>query len=132
MKRASDLPRRDAVKRLQKLTGAKLRELRKQAGTPQKSFGETLGLSRTSISNIERGTQRLFVDQIYEAARALQTTVDQVLPSMNDVFGDADMNFAPDLSSTSDAAEKARLVAKEVQQEFRAPKPAPSGSRRSP
>lgn len=62
-----------------------LAHLRKKAGLDQTEVGEKLGLTRTSISNIERGTQSISLDKIkpladlygvkeyemYEAAKAL-------------------------------------------------------------
>jgi transcriptional regulator with XRE-family HTH domain len=46
----------------------------------QQSFADALGLSRTTVSNIERGTQRVFLDQVYRAAEILGKPPTHLLP----------------------------------------------------
>jgi len=52
----------------------------------QDAFAEALGVSRTTASNIERGLQRLFLDQVYRAAAILDVPLHRLLPSL-DEFG---------------------------------------------
>lgn len=47
----------------------------------QASLGERIGLSRTAITNIECGRQRLLVDQLVEIANALAVPASELLPS---------------------------------------------------
>jgi transcriptional regulator with XRE-family HTH domain len=47
----------------------------------QAELGERIGLSRTAITNIECGRQRLLVDQLVEIADALGVPAAQLLPA---------------------------------------------------
>ena len=47
----------------------------------QASLGERVGLSRTAITNIECGRQRLLVDQLVEIAQALEVSAAELLPT---------------------------------------------------
>lgn len=55
--------------------GARIRTLR-QGRYTQQELAELVGLTRTSITNVERGTQRLMADQLFAVARALDTSVE--------------------------------------------------------
>jgi transcriptional regulator with XRE-family HTH domain len=57
--------------------GARIRVLRDGKYT-QQELAELVGLSRTSITNVERGTQRLMADQLVAVARALGTSVEDL------------------------------------------------------
>ena len=46
----------------------------------QAALGVRVGLSRTAITNIERGRQRLLVDQLVRIADALSTPTEKLLP----------------------------------------------------
>jgi len=46
----------------------------------QAELGERIGLSRTAITNIECGRQRLLVDQLAEIADALDIPATELLP----------------------------------------------------
>lgn len=60
--------------------GANIRAKREELNLTQLELGEQIGLSRTSITNIERGRQRLMADQLLSVADALNTNVDALLP----------------------------------------------------
>lgn len=47
------------------LIGARIREARKLSGVRQEELAERLGLTRTSISNYERGKQNLTIESLY-------------------------------------------------------------------
>jgi transcriptional regulator with XRE-family HTH domain len=47
----------------------------------QDAFAELLGVSRTTASNIERGVQRVFLDQVYKAAEILKVPLSELLPA---------------------------------------------------
>jgi transcriptional regulator with XRE-family HTH domain len=59
--------------------GARIRELRDDRKYTQQELADLVGLKRTSITNVERGTQRLMADQLLAIARALHTTVEDLL-----------------------------------------------------
>ncbi|WP_170225976.1 helix-turn-helix domain-containing protein [Pseudonocardia cypriaca] len=60
--------------------GRRLRAARTVAGMSQEALGIRVGLNRTSISNIEKGRQRILLHQLPQLADSLQTTIDTLLP----------------------------------------------------
>jgi transcriptional regulator with XRE-family HTH domain len=54
--------------------GRKIRKKRDALGMTQQQLSSLVGLTRTSITNIERGTQKLLVHTLIDFARALQTS----------------------------------------------------------
>lgn len=60
----------------------------------QVRLAEALGVSRTTLSNIECGRQRLFVDQIYQAALHLSVPVAQLLPDVHEVVASRSVHTA--------------------------------------
>ena len=58
--------------------GARIRLLREDRKYTQQDLADLIGLKRTSITNVERGTQRLMADQLLAIARALHTTVEDL------------------------------------------------------
>jgi transcriptional regulator with XRE-family HTH domain len=101
--------------RLQRAFGKKLQQARESKGTLQKVLAAELGLSRTSISNIERGTQRIFLDQVYAAAHALGTEPHALLPSIADIYDDMPIHTPSDDPLSNAAAVQARDVVRTVQ-----------------
>lgn len=76
-------------RRVQSAFGRRLRHGRRNASQgriKQDALAKALDVSRTSISNMERGRHRIFLDQAYAAAQALGVTMDQLLPSLTEVF----------------------------------------------
>lgn len=76
-------------RRVQTAFGRHLKQSRKR-GTrgkvKQDALAVALDVSRTTISNMERGRHRVFLDQVYAIAKALDTTIDQLLPRFEEVF----------------------------------------------
>jgi transcriptional regulator with XRE-family HTH domain len=70
---------------LQQQVGRRLQAVRRAKNFKQERLAAELELSRTTLSNIERGKQRLFVDQVYEAARVLGVGLDALLPPLHDL-----------------------------------------------
>jgi transcriptional regulator with XRE-family HTH domain len=64
--------------------GRALREAREAAGLTQEALAQTVGLSRTSITNIERGVQPVAIHTLLRLARAVQTKPAELLPSLQD------------------------------------------------
>jgi transcriptional regulator with XRE-family HTH domain len=63
--------------------GGQLRERRRRLGLTQESLAEDVGLSRTSITNIERGEQRILLHQLYSFADKLKVRPEKLLPDLN-------------------------------------------------
>ena len=76
--------------RLYQALGARLRKIRdgapRAAGRlTQAELANMVGLERTSITNIEKGNQKVPLHVLYKICDALGVSVDQVLPPVNDV-----------------------------------------------
>ncbi len=89
----------DRVNNLYESLGLKIRETRKKRGLTQASLARAASLTRTSITNIEAGRQRLPLDTLYEIASALRVTPPELLP-------DTPNRFAPAGIVTENASEK--------------------------
>jgi transcriptional regulator with XRE-family HTH domain len=61
--------------------GAAIRARRDAIGMTQAHLAESAGLSRTSVTNIERGGQALLVHQLLELARVLRVSPASLLPN---------------------------------------------------
>src|SRR5262245_59867222 len=71
------------------------------AGMTQDQLAVRVGLSRTSITNIEQGRQHVSLHQLYSIAEALQVSPEVLLPSNSEaVIGTA--QAAPNLPSGID------------------------------
>jgi transcriptional regulator with XRE-family HTH domain len=64
--------------------GARLRARREEIHLRQAELAESVGLSRTSITNIELGRQRLFLDQFAEICRNLKVVPSEMIPQHQD------------------------------------------------
>jgi transcriptional regulator with XRE-family HTH domain len=84
--------------------------------TNQDDLAETLGITRTSVSNIERGQHRVFLDQVYLAARALGVEPSALLPPMSEVFPEAAVDLAPDSKLTEKSVQLIAAIARDLQQ----------------
>lgn len=68
------------MQRLYTEFGRLLREHRTQARLSQQVVADRVGLSRTSITNIEIGRQHIPLHMLYELASAVSTTPENLLP----------------------------------------------------
>ena len=57
-----------------------IRQKRKEKGINQAQLGEMIGLSRTSVVNIEQGTQQLTIENLYLFAQKFGCSVYSLLP----------------------------------------------------
>jgi transcriptional regulator with XRE-family HTH domain len=62
------------------LLGANLRAKREALGLRQAEVAESVGISRTSLTNIECGRQRILVDQLAEICARLAVTPSELIP----------------------------------------------------
>jgi transcriptional regulator with XRE-family HTH domain len=102
-------------RRVQRAFGARLKDVRR-GRTLQKNLADQLGLSRTSISNIERGTHRIFLDQVYAAAHALGVELIELLPPVSDIYSAVKIHTASDDPLPDLATARAIEVARNVQE----------------
>src|SRR5437773_7809680 len=61
--------------------GARVRARRMALHLSQNQLAEQLGLQRTSITNLEKGVQRISAEALVQVARALQVSPVDLLPS---------------------------------------------------
>lgn len=62
--------------------GELVRKHRQRLGLTQDRLGELVGLTRTSITNIERGHQKVLLHQFFLLAQALQISPEALLPAV--------------------------------------------------
>lgn len=72
------------IDRLFKLLGMNIRTLRENLRLNQSEFGDKFGLSRVSISNIEKGKQRPPLQFIFEIIKEYDLSYDDILPYYHD------------------------------------------------
>ena len=86
------------VLRLYKQLGQTIRTRRDNAGMTQEDLAKAVRLSRTSVTNIERGRQQLLVHQLLDFAAALKAQphelLDEIKPA-NDVSIEAAIEEVP-------------------------------------
>lgn len=106
-------------KRVQREFGERLRLARRnchRGRVDQSALAKALDVSRTSISNIERGQHRVFLDQVYAAAHALDISVGELLPPLVEVMPNAVMVTAPSASVTAQSVQTVSALARTIQE----------------
>ncbi|MGW7406818.1 helix-turn-helix domain-containing protein [Streptomyces sp. NPDC054833] len=61
--------------------GERVRKARAALGMNQQELGNAVGLNRTSISNIEKGRQRVALHMLFAFAAALRAEPESLLPA---------------------------------------------------
>src|ERR1700730_3514410 len=54
----------------------------------QERLASLLGLTRTSVTNIERGKQKMTLDTVYKLCEAFDVPLNEFLPPLSDVLAD--------------------------------------------
>lgn len=67
---------------LYKDLGRRIRFRRIELGLNQAQLGDRAGISRASISNIEAGRHQLLLHVVISIARALETSLDELMPAI--------------------------------------------------
>ena len=70
----------DEEDRFYKQLGEKINHARRKRGLTQESLASLVGLSRTSVVNLEKGRQKLLTHLLLEFSRALQLNIHDLLP----------------------------------------------------
>lgn len=73
-------------KLLYQLIGDKIKSTRYKLGMSQEQLAKEVGVTRTSITNIERGFQKLPIHLLYKICEALHTELEMVLPTVNEAM----------------------------------------------
>jgi transcriptional regulator with XRE-family HTH domain len=77
------------MRRFYEDVGRRLRRVRTEAGLTQQDLADAVGLSRASIANMEAGRQPFPAHMLFALARALDVTVENLLPDTS-VLDDSD------------------------------------------
>jgi transcriptional regulator with XRE-family HTH domain len=67
-------------KNLYEEIGSRIENFRKEKKLTQKELADKVGLTRTSIVQIEKGEQRVPIDKLYKIAKAVNLKVYDLLP----------------------------------------------------
>lgn len=102
-------------KRLYKAIGDRVKRFRNEEGFTQKGLAQQIGVSRTSIVNIEGGNQHAPLHVLWDIAESLDRDLESLIPSKREVqpnmyeqveedYGD-DEEVARDLKKFIESAE---------------------------
>jgi transcriptional regulator with XRE-family HTH domain len=79
--------------------GRRVRHARATAGLTQDTLAARVALSRTSVTNIEVGRQKMMLHTLWDLAAALGVEPATLLPDARDALGEADEGRKEDLSA---------------------------------
>lgn len=71
---------------LYKEIGIQINTARKVRGLTQQELSELIHLTRASIANIERGSQKISLFTLYQIANALKVSPQSLLPDIESIF----------------------------------------------
>jgi transcriptional regulator with XRE-family HTH domain len=74
-----------AAERLYKAFGQRVRDRRTKNQLSQEALGQEIGLSRTSVTNIERGHQHISLHTLYTLSDVLGVDVSTLLPDKSEL-----------------------------------------------
>jgi len=77
--------------KIYRMFGSRVRALREERKVTQDELARRVDLSRTSITNIERGRQRVLLHQMMEIAQALDASPGDLVPTPATLESDAPM-----------------------------------------
>jgi transcriptional regulator with XRE-family HTH domain len=89
-------PRIDSLS-IYKLIGERIRDERRKRHLTQDELASRVGLKRTSITNVERGRQKLLVHTLLDIANSLDTSPARLLAAFDH---DAPLTLPPNLSAS--------------------------------
>ncbi|MCM3006705.1 helix-turn-helix domain-containing protein [Priestia koreensis] len=73
---------------LYEIIGLKIRNYRDNKKMSQTDLGEKVGLTRSSVANIESGRQKVQIDTLYNLAQILEVDIQDLLPKLVELTGD--------------------------------------------
>lgn len=71
-----------------KTLGENIQKARNKANISQEELAKSVKLVRTSITNIEKGKQKIQIHTLYQIAFALSVSIDDLLPELNTIAPD--------------------------------------------
>ncbi len=108
-------------RRLFEAVGRKVRALRSSPGEnraalTQAQLAEMVGLERTSITNIERGNQKVPLHVLYRICEALQVPIGELLPSPSEIQSSDPQPVLEDLTFAGRTAKVTPLLLQKLSQ----------------
>jgi transcriptional regulator with XRE-family HTH domain len=79
-----------SAEKLNSVFGSKLSGIRRSRRVSQTALGKQVGLSRTTIANLEGGLQNVQLFQVFLLARALDARPDELIPLPHEVEVETD------------------------------------------
>ena len=104
----------EIARRVAREVGQRLQTARRDRRIAQDAFAKAMGISRTTASNIERGHQRLFLDQVYRAAEILGVAIEVLLPAQQPSEQRPVVHAAADDPLSRDGERQVAEVAREL------------------
>lgn len=87
--------------------GEILRTCRLEQRMSQVDLAQEIGISRSSLSNIEAGRQRVYLDQCFKFASALNSlSIESLLPTLDDLDQMEPITSKPNISSSQELTEE--------------------------
>lgn len=74
------------INTLYRIIGARIREAREDINISQDKLANKVGVSRSSVVNIEKGRQRLPLHLMWNIANELKVEPNTLIPSRNDIL----------------------------------------------
>lgn len=93
---------------LYKIIGSRIRNARADLGLNQEELSEKIGISRASVSNIEIGRQQPPLHILYAISQALQTDVQLLLPTRQEIDENMSVDLIGDILKTENIQENTR------------------------
>lgn len=84
--------------RFRREVGILIKTARNKAKISQKNLAQSIGLTRTSINNIEHGRQRIILDTLLIVSSILKTSIVDLLPKNFDIIQSFDRQIPKDTS----------------------------------
>jgi transcriptional regulator with XRE-family HTH domain len=70
------------------IIGLKIKNFRENKKMSQTELGDNVGLTRSSVANIESGRQKVQIDTLYNIAQTLEVEIQDLLPKLVELTSD--------------------------------------------
>lgn len=97
---------------LYRAVGAKVRAVRenREPSLTQRRLADLLGIERTSVTNLEKGRQRVPLHVLYRLCDALSLKLEDVLPPLDEVVSEPDSSVTVGNSQAQVPDKTKRLI----------------------
>lgn len=75
----------EEASKLYSLVGKSIKSARDKKGMSQHKLANAVKLTRTSITNIEKGRQKILLDTLWQIASILEVTIMEFIPNPQDI-----------------------------------------------